>query len=446
MTTLDGGPGWPGDAGFASAVRTANLAATPEPAAATTARTARQVQEAIAYARERGMSVRVHTTGSAAATQRPMAGALLVRTAMAEPVTVDPDALLARVPSGATWRDVVTTAARHGLAAVHPTEPSLGTVGYLTRGGIGVHGRARGLAANSVRAFDLVTADGELRRVDARTDRELLDALRGGGGGFGVVTAVEVALFPLVSVVTGAAYWALEHADRLVPLWRDWSVDAPVEATTTLRVLSGSAVPWARRPVVCVAGAVTGGAAAASDTEDLLGPLRAVAAPLRDTWRADGPAAPLFAHEHPVGPVHSVADHLLLDEIGRDGVTEFLRVAGEGSGSPLLTAELRHLGGALADGDPAGGVLDRVDARFAYTGFGSAADPVAAEAADEHHAAVRVALSPWDVGTTMPSMVGTRTQPQGHLDERGAELAGRVRARVDPDGLFAGDVVTSAPG
>ncbi|MFC7615247.1 hypothetical protein ACFQV2_18780 [Actinokineospora soli] len=146
------------------------------------------------------------------------------------------------------------------------------------------------------------------------------------------------------------------------------------EATTTLRVLSGSAVPWAPGPVVCVAGAVIGGTAAASDAEDLLGPLRAIAKPLRDTWRSDGPAAPLFAHEHPAGPRRTVADHLLLDEIGRDGVLEFLRVAGEGSGSPLLMAELRNLGGALAEPDPAGGLLDSVDARFAYVGCGSAVD------------------------------------------------------------------------
>ncbi|MFC7615248.1 hypothetical protein ACFQV2_18785 [Actinokineospora soli] len=131
------------------------------------------------------------------------------------------------MPAGAVWREVVTKAARHGLAAVHPIAPGLGVVGYLTRGGLGLHGRARGLASNGVRAFDLVTADGKNRRVDVERDPDLFDALRGGGGGYGVVTAVELALFPLGSTVTGAAFWALEHADRLVTLWRDWAVDAP---------------------------------------------------------------------------------------------------------------------------------------------------------------------------------------------------------------------------
>ncbi|MGW5053594.1 FAD-binding oxidoreductase [Actinokineospora sp. NPDC004072] len=445
MTTLDGGPGRPGDAVFADAVRTANPAAPADPAAAVTVRSTREVEDAVRMAKANGMAVRVHTTGHGAATQRPMPDALLVRTELAEPVTVDAEQRVARVPAGAVWRDVVTLAARHGLAAVHPTAPSVGVVGYLTRGGVGIHGRSRGLAANSVLAFELVGADGRTQRVDAGTDRELFDALRGGGGGFGVVTAVELALFPLTALVTGAAYWPLEHADRLVPLWRDWTVDAPREASTSLRVLSGPPVAWASGPVVCVAGAVIGERAAA-DAEDLLGPLRAVAPPVRDTWRPDGPAAALFAHEHPAGPNRTVGDHLLLDEIGLDGVTEFLRVAGEGSGSPLLAAELRHLGGALAEPDPAGGLLTHVEARFAYLGTGSAVDPATTAAAVEHSAVVRAALSPWDVGSTVPSMVASRTQPQGHLSRSDALRAAAVRARVDPDGLFAGDVLPGPPG
>ncbi len=436
MSTFDGGPGQP------AAVRTANPAAAPSPAAAVTVRSAGEAEAAVAGAIARSMPVRVHTTGHADATQAPMSGALLVRTAIQEPVTIDEDGLVARAPAGALWREVVTKAARYGLAAAHPLSPALGVVGYLTRGGVGGHGRARGLASNAVRAFDVVGADAVNRRVDAETDPGLLDALRGGGGGFGVVTAVEFGLFPLDSVVTGAAYWPLEHAHQVLTLWRDWAVDAPRQATTVVRLLSGQAAPWAETAVVCVAGAVIGGTAAVNDAEDLLGPLRAIAKPLRDTWRADGPAAPLFATDHPIGPGRTVADHLLLDEVGRDGVAEFLRVLGEGSGSPLPVVELRHLGGALAEPDPAGGLLDHIDAGFAYTGFGPAADA----AAEEHLAVVRAALSPWDVGTTAPSLVGSRTQPQGHLDRRRADAAAAVRARVDPGGLFAGDVVPVTPG
>jgi FAD/FMN-containing dehydrogenase len=413
---------------------------------AVTVRSAREAEAVVAHAVARSVPVRVHTTGHAQAAQRPLGDALLVRTAIQEPVTIDEDRLIARAPAGALWREVVTKAARHGLAAAHPSSPALGVVGYLSRGGVSVHGRARGLASNAVSAFDVVGSDALARRVDADTDAGLLDALRGGGGGFGVVTAVEFGLFPLRSVMTGAAYWPLENAHQLVTLWRDWTVDAPRQATTSVRVLSGHAVPWAGTPVVCVTGAVIGGTAAMRDAEDLLGPLRAVATPLRDTWRSDGPAAPLFAAEHPVGPPRTVGDHLLLDEIGRDGVAEFLRVVGEGSGSPLPVAELHHLGGALAEPDPAGGLLDHLDACFAYTAFGSTADAASTAAGEEHLAVVRRALSPWDVGTTVPSMVASRTQPQGHLDRRRAAAAAAVRARVDPDGIFVRDVVPVTPG
>ncbi|MFC7613511.1 FAD-binding protein [Actinokineospora soli] len=125
------------------------------------------------------------------------------------------------------WKDVVAATAPHGLVPPHGSAGTVGVVGYLLRGGISFYGRKVGLAANSLRAVELVTADGELRRVDADNDPELFWAVRGGGGGFGVVTAVEVALFPAATVHTGAAFWPAEHGPALVAAWQDWCRQAP---------------------------------------------------------------------------------------------------------------------------------------------------------------------------------------------------------------------------
>jgi hypothetical protein len=455
MTAIDGRDsviGRPGDSAYDAATSVFNLAAPATPAAAVTARTIGQIRAAIRYADAGNLPVRVHTTGHGAPSARPMPGALLIRADLDGGVEVDAARRLARVPAGTRWGAVIDAAAAHGLAAPHGSSPDVGVAGYLLRGGVSCYGRRVGVAANSVRAIELVTADGELRRADASGDPELLWALRGGGGGFGVVTGVELALFPAATVVTGAAYWPAAHAGRLLPIWRRWTLDAPGEATTTLRVLNLPRVPeipavLSTGTVVCVDGAVLSPAGDPSGArryaDDLLRPLRAVAEPILDTWRLAAPPAAAQAHMDPAEPLPIFSDHLLLDELGDEGTAEFLRVAGPGSGSVLTSAELRQLGGALAAAAPEGGALSRLDARYAYIGSGVPFGPAGPDAIMERCAVVRAALRPWDTGRTAPTFVGSYQQPQRHLTRSQVRAVDRVRARVDPSGRFRADI---APG
>ncbi|MEN3539941.1 FAD-binding protein [Microbispora sp. ZYX-F-249] len=455
MTTVnvrDPGLALPGSPAYDAATAVFNLAAPAEPAAALTARTVDEVRGAIGHAAATGRRVRVHATGHASAAVRPMRGSVLIRTRLDGGVEVDVRRRVARVPAGTLWGEVVEAAARHGLAAPHGSSATVGVVGYLLRGGLSFYGRAVGLAVNRVRAIELVTADGEHRRTDATLDPELFWALRGGGGGFGVVTAVEVELFPADLVITGAAFWPAAHARRVLDLWRRWTLDAPPEATTSLRVMNLPPLPGvppalAAGPVVCVDGAILaarGPAAARSVAEDLLGPLRSVAEPVLDTWQEATPAAVPGVHMDPADPVPVVGDHMLLDELGDDGAEAFLGAVGPGSGSPLVVAGLRQLGGAFAVPDPAGGALNHLPARYSYAGSGPPLGPVTPQALRDHCAKVRAALSPWDTGTTVPSFVESFDQPQGHLGHDEVRRADLVRLRVDPDGLFRDDIAPGA--
>jgi FAD binding domain len=455
MTTLEGREsfiGLPGDDAYDAATSVFNLAAPATPAAAVTAQTIDQVRAAIRYADTENLSIRVHTTGHGAPTARPMPDALLIRTDMDGGVEVDAARRLVRIAAGTRWGAVIDAAAAHGLAAPHGSSPTVGVVGYLLRGGVSCYGRRVGVAANSVRAIELVTADGELRRADASCDPDLLWALRGGGGGFGVVTSVELALFPAATVVTGAAYWPAAHAERLLSIWRRWTLGAPGEATTTLRVLNLPQVPevpasLSAGTVVCVDGAVLGPTGDPSGAQryadDLLRPMRAVAEPILDTWQLAAPPAAAQAHVDPVDPLPIFSDHMLLDEIGDEGAAEFLRVAGLGSGSVLTNAELRQLGGAMSIAATQGGVLSQLDARYAYVGSGVPFGLVSPDAIMERCAVVREALGRWDTGRTAPTFVGSLDQPQGHLSQPQVHAVDRVRARVDPAGRFRADV---APG
>ncbi|HEV2780615.1 MAG TPA: FAD-dependent oxidoreductase [Actinophytocola sp.] len=454
MTTLDernSGIAEQGDDAYAEATQVFNLAAPVEPAAAVTVESVAAIRAALSHAVSNGLSVRVHTTGHASATFGPMPDSLLIRTRLAGPVVVDSARRVARIPAGTRWGAVVDALAPHGLAAPHGSAATVGVVGYLLRGGISFYGRSRGLAVNSVRAIELVTADGELRRATALQDPELFWALRGGGGGFGIVTALEVDLFPATKVITGAAFWPATHAPELLNAWRHWTMSASPEVSTSLRLLNLPPLPdvppvLAGRTMLCIDGVIlcTDGddvTTATRQADDLLGPLRAISEPVMDTWQVTTPGAVLATHMDPSDPVPIQGDHLLLNEIGDDGATELLRLLGEGSHSPLVVAGLRQLGGALSTPDPTGGCLNHIDAHYIYSGAGIPTDPDAAAAITAHTAKVRAALTPWNTGRTAPSFVESHTQPQGHLTAEDIEKIDAVRTRIDPSGLFAADIM-----
>jgi FAD/FMN-containing dehydrogenase len=139
----------------------------------------------------------------------------------------------------------------------------VGVSGYTLGGGIGWLGRKHGFATNSVTAVELVTADGELVRADAEQHADLFWAVRGGGGSFGVVTALEFRLYPLPDVFAGMMLWDIEHAEPVLRRWAEWSVQAPDEVTTSFRIMRFPPMPelpefLRGRSLVIVDGAVLG--------------------------------------------------------------------------------------------------------------------------------------------------------------------------------------------
>lgn len=437
---------------YGAATRVFNLLAPARPSGALTATTPEEVAEAVGYARRVGRGLRVHSTGHAAAVATPMDGQLLVRTRMAEGVTIDPVRRVARVPAGVTWGEVVDEAALHGLAAPHGSSAKVGVVGYLLRGGVSCYSRGHGLASNAVRAVELVTADGRLRRVDDTHDPEILWALRGGGGGFGVVTAVEVSLFAARGAVAGAAFWSGEHADRLLAAWLVWAGEAPEGIMSSLRVMNFPRVPdvpeeLGSGPVVCIDGAVPYAddeRAALEMANELLEPLRAVAGPITDSWASVTLPEVTRMHMDPPEPVPILGDHMLLENLDESGARALIDLVGPDSGSPLVAAGLRQLGGALARPHPGGGVFDHLDAAFLYAGSGAALGGVTPKELAAHCAKVRSGLARWDTGTTVPTFVESREQPQRHLTLGQVRRLDRLREAIDPEGLFHSDITPNA--
>jgi FAD/FMN-containing dehydrogenase len=194
----------PGDARFDDARRAWNLAIDQRPVAVVFPESAADMAVAVGYAAERGLRIAAQGTGHNAGPLGPLADTMLLRTDKMRGIRIDPVARTARTEAGVVWIDVVQAAAAHGLAALAGSSPDVGVTGYTLGGGLSFLGRKHGLAANNVIAAEMVTADGRLVRADPEHEPDLFWALRGGGGSFGVVTALEFRLFPVTRAYAGA--------------------------------------------------------------------------------------------------------------------------------------------------------------------------------------------------------------------------------------------------
>jgi FAD/FMN-containing dehydrogenase len=193
----------PGDERWDAARQAFNVLVDQRPALIAFPADEHDVAAAVRFARENGLRVAPQRTGHNAGPLGALDDTILLKTDALEGVSIDAAGKVARVGAATRWADVVPQASELGLAALHGSTPDVSVVGYSLGGGLGWYGRKLGLAANSVVAVELVTADGRLRRVDQEHEPELFWALRGGGGSFGVVTSIEFRLYPLCARVCG---------------------------------------------------------------------------------------------------------------------------------------------------------------------------------------------------------------------------------------------------
>ncbi|MBE1878784.1 FAD-binding oxidoreductase [Myceligenerans pegani] len=442
----------PDDPAYAEAARSSDLAATTlRPAAAATARTAAEVRQAIAEAVRSGRPLLVLSTGHSAGMIAPVAeDAYALRVALDEPVTVDPARGLVRIPAGARWADVVEVTSAVGLAVPHASSPSVGAVGYLLGGGLSPYGRLFGVAANNVVSATVALADGSVRTVDSEHDPDLFWALRGGGGGLGVVLAVELLAVPATGVMTGMTVWDADAAGAGVArAWWEWTRTAPREATTSLRLLDlpdlpGVPEPMVGRQVLALDGAVLPYGndvdRARSVARRMLEPLRRLAEPILDTWRLDGLTATTTTRVDPRGRGRTVTDAFLLREGGHDMIDRWVESAGPASGSELVVAELRQLGGAFADDPVFAGAFGAVAEPLAAFNAGSASSPAATDASRGDLLRIRGDLRRWITNRTVPTMIDDPGIPRRTFGLETEAYVENVRRDVDPRGLFRLDV------
>ena len=230
----------PGDADYATLVSPWNLAVPVKPAAVLAAETAQDVVEAVRFAARNGLRVTPQATGHGPMAE--LATELLVTTKGLDECVVHPEGW-ARVGAGVKWLRVVEAAAPHGLAPLSGSITDVGVVGYTTGGGLGPMARTYGLAIDLVRAIEVVTGDGVLRRVTPTEHPELFFGLRGGKGMLGIVTAIEFDLVPQPTFYGGSLWFDGEDAETVIMEWLHWSEDLPELGTTSIALFQLPPMP-----------------------------------------------------------------------------------------------------------------------------------------------------------------------------------------------------------
>ncbi|GAA3423035.1 hypothetical protein GCM10018953_02180 [Streptosporangium nondiastaticum] len=230
-----------GDEGFEQARKAWNLSVDQRVRAVVEAEDADDVAALAAHAHRVGLSVAAQPSGHGASGDTD--GVILLRTRRLGGVEVRPERRTARVGAGVAWGEVLSATSPYGLTGLAGSSPAPNVVGYTLGGGLSWFSRRYGFAADSVRAFEVVDVEGRRGTVTADSDAELFWALRGGGGDFALVTAIEFDLHPAPALYGGRVMWPVERAPEVLAAFREITEDAPEELTVWFQLLNLPPLP-----------------------------------------------------------------------------------------------------------------------------------------------------------------------------------------------------------
>lgn len=431
----------PDDDRYPAACRLFNLNLQLTPTAVLEAEGTADVQAAIRFAAAREQAVAVMMSGHQVIPQPH--DTMLITTHRMNRVCIDPEARSARVEAGAAWRDVIAAAAPYGLAPIAGSAPHVGATGYTLGGGQSpTLGRSLGYAADHVNAIEMVTADGEFRRVTAQSEPELFWAARGCKGNFGLVTALEFDLFPVRRLYGGGIYFPGEHLADLLHAWRGWAPALPEQATSSIAVQRLPAAPELPEPLrgAFVVHLRFSHLGSAQEGERLLAPMRGLAPAVLDTVGEMAFTATASIHNDPVDPLPYRDRSTSLRELPAEAVDAFVAATGPGSRCSLASVEIRHLEGALGREPAVANAVSTREVPFVAFGYG-VTGPEGSARAQEELAAFVDALRPWASGRLMANFLSAdeATTPESVRDVFGGDRydrLARIKREYDPSNMF----------
>jgi FAD binding domain len=443
--TIAGRIATPDDSDWDQARAAWNLAADQRPEAVVFAENADDVAATVRFAAENDLKVAAQGTGHGAAPLASLEGTILLKTERMRSVEVDPDARQARVEAGVWGAELGQAAGEHGLCFLPGSSPDVGVTGYTLGGGLSWLGRRYGFACNRVAAIEMVSAEGEPHAVDAENDSDLFWALRGGGGGYAVVTALQLELLPIAEVYAGALLFPAEVGAEAVRAYRDWAAGVPEEVASVVRFLTPPPIPDVPepirgRPLLTISAACIGDQA---EGEATIAPLREIGETIMDTFAWMPTSGLSRIHMDPENPVPGVGEGQTIRELPDEAIDAFVSIAGSESGSPLLLSELRHLGGALGRPAKNGGALSHLDAGFVMYSVGMPMTPELGEAIPAHLGKIEETMRPWAADSGYYNFIEGRCDVDAILPPDVCDRLGEAKRKWDPDGRIVANHAVS---
>jgi FAD/FMN-containing dehydrogenase len=393
----------PGDDRWEQARRGWNLQVDQRPAAVVNAGSVADISTAVRTAADHGLAVTVQPRGHGGTAA--LDGTVLVRPTALGTVDIDLDRRRARIGAAVRWQRVNEALTGTGLTGLAGSTGDVSVIGYTLGGGLSWFGRRYGLAAHRIVAAELVTPEARHVRVTERDDPELMWALRGGGGDFGIVTALEVELVPAQHVYGGRLVWPAEHAAAVLTAYAQTTAAAPEQLTAwawLLNLPDAEFVPAPMRGRWAVAVDVTylGDEA---EAERHLRPLRALTPPPAGLLGTVALAHLGAIAAEPTEPTPLLDGAAMLIEFDESVVTTLLDAIAPGQPSPLAIVEIRHLAGAFARPDEHGAAGHLREPYLLLSG-GPVPDPAVAPALEAHIDRIDAAVAGHSSGRLPPNL------------------------------------------
>jgi FAD/FMN-containing dehydrogenase len=317
------------------------------PAAIARVTDAADVARVIRFARDNGLELAVRSGGHSGAGHGTTEGGIVIDVRDLKQLDIDADAHTAWAGSGLTAGEYTAAAVEHGLATGFGDTGSVGLGGLILGGGVGYLVRKHGLTIDSLLAAEVVTADGEILKVDESSHPDLFWAIRGGGGNFGVVTRFKLRLQPLDGIVGGMLI--LPATAETIAAFIAAAAAAPEELSTIANVMNCPPMPFVAEEhhgkivimgMICYAGDADAG-------ERAVAPFRALAEPLADLVKP-GPLTDMYPEfEDPGYRPIAAARTLFTDSVDVPTAAHIVERL-NASDASLRAVQLRVLGGAMA--------------------------------------------------------------------------------------------------
>ncbi len=429
----------PGDDGYDAARQVWNAMIDRQPALVARCTGTADVIAAVQFAAAHDQIVSVRGGGHNIAGSAVCDGGLMIDLSPMRGIRVDPKARRARVQGGATWADFDHEAQAFGLATPGGVISTTGVGGLTLGGGIGWLSRLHGLAADNLRAVDVVTAEGECVTASDEEHPDLFWGIRGGGGNFGVVTSFEFALHEVgPEVLAGPTVYRLQDAPDVLRHYRDFAGEAPRECCVWVVLLTAPPFPFLPEEVygTKILSVFQFYAGDVEQGEEVLRPLRTFGHPIADV----------------VGPMPYAAVQCIFDPLYANGARNywrshnFTRLADEALDLLVTYAEtfptpqsdmvIHQVGGAVNDVAPDATAYPHRDATFIVTPGARWQDPSGDEQCIAWMRAWYDALARYATGGSYVNFISEREGREQVAYGANYDRLVKVKGKYDPTNLF----------